>query len=353
MIVRNEHHRDFREKAETFGALLDALASPHDRLWPANNWPPMRFDRPLGIGATGGHGPIRYFVESYSPGRSIVFRFTGPQGFDGTHSFIVEPLSAGTRLTHLLTMKTSGSASFSWPLIFRPLHDALVEEALDRAATAVGEPLAAPPWSSYVRLLRAIVRRRGRQRRIAGFTSMDVQQSREKLITILQFAYSGELAAGLAYAGHWRSVSDPAERARIHAIEDEEWHHRALVGGMLRELGAAPDPKRERRATMIGRTLGAFCHVATWFPPMYGAGKLESRNIREYEAAAGFARDSANEQFIDCLLTMAEVEWEHEAYFRARVESHWLSRIVKVWPAPPPKEEIRRTFGSAAPTAPH
>ena len=151
---------------------------------------------------------------------------------------------------------------------------------------------------------------------------------------------------GLAYAGHWSSVSDPDERERIHAIEDEEWHHRELVGAMLRELGCGARSARERRATIIGRTLGFLCHVATWFPPMYGAGKLESRNIREYEAAARFARDSGNEQFVDCLLTMAEVEWEHEAYFRARVESHWLSRVVKVWPAPPAKEEIRKAFGA-------
>ncbi|MGK2860171.1 MAG: ferritin-like domain-containing protein [Thermoanaerobaculia bacterium] len=176
--------------------------------------------------------------------------------------------------------------------------------------------------------------------------------ARARLVAILQLAFSGELAAGLAYAGHWRSVSDPAERERIHAIEDEEWHHREQVGAMLRELGSGPDPRRERRANIIGRTLGFLCHVSTWFPPMYGAGKLESKNIREYEAAARFARDSGNEQFVDCLLTMAEVEWEHEAYFRARVTSHWLSRIVRVWPPPPAKEEIRSSFASAVTAQP-
>ena len=175
---------------------------------------------------------------------------------------------------------------------------------------------------------------------------MNAENNRERLIAILRLAYSGELAAAFAYRGHWNSVSESAEQERIRTIEEEEWHHRELVGGMLRELGAAPDPRREKRATMIGRALGALCHVATWFPPMFGAGKLESKNIREYEAAARFARDSGNEQFVDCLLTMAEVEWEHDPYFRARVTSHWLSRIVKVWPAPPPKETIRRAFAN-------
>ncbi|MBI2213216.1 MAG: SRPBCC family protein [Acidobacteria bacterium] len=160
MHVRNIHSRDFDAEPEMLGTLLDTLAGPDDRIWPATNWPKMRFDRPLSVGARGGHGPIRYDVESYESGRSIVFRFTAPRGFDGTHSFFVERLTKGARLTHLLVMETSGRAMFSWAFIFRPLHDALVEEALDRAAEAVGEALAAPPWSLYVRMLRAIVTRR-------------------------------------------------------------------------------------------------------------------------------------------------------------------------------------------------
>jgi rubrerythrin len=168
--------------------------------------------------------------------------------------------------------------------------------------------------------------------------------SRSALIGILQLAYSGELAAAYAYRGHSRSVSLPAERARIRQIEDEEWHHRRLVGGLLESLGAGPDRRRETRAAMIGRTLGFLCHVAGWFMPMYGAGKLESRNIREYELAAGFARDCARADMIDCLLGMAEVEWEHEEFFRSKVLSHRWSRRIAVWPQPPPKESIRAAF---------
>jgi rubrerythrin len=164
------------------------------------------------------------------------------------------------------------------------------------------------------------------------------------LIAILQLAYSGERAAGYAYRGHARSVSDPAERARIRQIEDEEWHHRQLVGGMLRDLGSGPSRSREIRATLIGRALGALCHVSGWFAPMYGAGRLESHNIREYEVAARLARDCGREDLIDCLLMMAEVEWDHEAYFRGRVLSHPWSRRLTVWPSPPPKESIRAAF---------
>ncbi|MCM2316028.1 MAG: SRPBCC family protein [Thermoanaerobaculia bacterium] len=159
MRVRNVHRRDFSAAPESLGLLLDTLSSAEDRIWPLENWPRMRLDRQLGVGAAGGHGPIRYVVEAYEPGVSIIFRFTGPEGFNGTHTFAVEPRAEGASLSHVLTMDTSGKASLSWALIYRPLHDALVEEAFDRAAAAVGEPLAAPPWSLWVRMLRAIVRR--------------------------------------------------------------------------------------------------------------------------------------------------------------------------------------------------
>jgi rubrerythrin len=171
---------------------------------------------------------------------------------------------------------------------------------------------------------------------------MDTNLSR--LIALLQLAYSGEKAAAYAYRGHWKSVSRPEERERIETIEQEEWHHRRLVGEILAELGSGPDPARERRAVIIGRTLGFLCHVSGWLLPMYGAGKLERRNIQEYESAARFARDCGRGQYLDCLLTMAEVEWEHEQYFRWKVLSHRLGRRLPIWPEPSPKSSIRSAF---------
>ena len=162
------------------------------------------------------------------------------------------------------------------------------------------------------------------------------------LIGILQLAYSGELAAAYAYRGHWKSVSDPDERRRIEEIENEEWHHRKLVGEMLADLKAGPDPSRERRATIIGRILGLTCHLSGWLAPMYGAGRLESHNIREYETAARLARECGRDDLIDCLLAMAETEWEHERYFRSRVLTHRLAKHLPIWPEPPGKESIRK-----------
>lgn len=46
---------------------------------------------------------------------------------------------------------------------------------------------------------------------------------------------------------------------------------------------------------------------------------------------------------------MAEVEWDHEAYFRSKVESHWLRRMIRVWPPIPPKSGIRTDFARRNP----
>lgn len=172
---------------------------------------------------------------------------------------------------------------------------------------------------------------------------------RESLIAILRLAYSGERAAGYAYRGHWHSLRDPGERDRIRAIEEEEWHHRRLVGEMLLALGARPGRIREVRALVVGRVLGLLCHAAGWFAPMYGAGRLERRNVGEYEDAARFARAAGHEELVECLLGMAEVEWDHEAYFRERVLRHPLERLVRVWAPLPPREAIRAAFAAPAP----
>ena len=164
------------------------------------------------------------------------------------------------------------------------------------------------------------------------------------LIALLRAAYSGELAACLAYRGHAASVGDPDEVWHIRAVEAEEWDHRNRVGEILAALGAAPCPDRERRFTWIGRVIGLLCRVGGWFVPMYGAARLERGNIVEYEHAARHAFRAGRPEFVDDLLHMAEVEWEHELYFREKALSHPLSRVFPMWAPPPPREEIRRAF---------
>ena len=158
MRVLNVHERNFRCNPERAASLLDSLASQHDGLWPSTHWPRMRLDRPLGVGASGGHGPIRYSVIAYEPGKKITFRFLSPRGFVGTHWFeVLEHGSSGATLRHTIDMALVGSARISWPLVIRPLHDALVEDALTNAQVALGEQPTPKRWSPWVQLLRRVV----------------------------------------------------------------------------------------------------------------------------------------------------------------------------------------------------
>jgi len=172
-----------------------------------------------------------------------------------------------------------------------------------------------------------------------------VAVSAAELIHVLQSACSGELAAGYAYRGHWKSVPPGAIREQIQKIEEEEWHHRTTVQALLARLGSGPSKPREALFWLIGKTIGLLCRVGGRFIPMYGAGRLESTNIAEYERAAALARDAGYVDMIDCLLTMAEVEWEHERFFREQVADHWMLRIFSVWPSPPLKHTIRLPYG--------
>ncbi|WP_280399505.1 SRPBCC family protein [Nocardia carnea] len=175
----NIHRRHLPASASEVGALLDTLAGENDALWPTHRWPPMLFDRPLGEGAAGGHGPIRYAVEHYVPGRWVRFRFTGPRGFHGFHEFTVHPTSHGTELVNLLVMDARGPARLTWPLVFRRLHDACLEDSLDRAEQTLTGAVARPArWSNRVRLLRRLAEYTvGRKPPATQQASVDVRPS--------------------------------------------------------------------------------------------------------------------------------------------------------------------------------
>ena len=109
-------------------------------------------------------------------------------------------------------------------------------------------------------------------------------RARKELTFLLQLAYSGELGAARAYAGHHAVLRDRAERNALARILRDELHHRHVILRMLGELGSAPDPRRERKLNRVGR--------AIWL----------------------FAR------------------------------SHWLWRLVPGWAVPPPRATIRERY---------
>ena len=161
---------------------------------------------------------------------------------------------------------------------------------------------------------------------------MNREGHRQHLIKILQSAYSGELAAGFAYRGHWKSVRKANERSAIQKIENEEWVHRKRVGEMLTYLDAGPLKLREARLWVVGRAIGIACHMIGWFLPMYFAGRLESGNVIEYQNAAMHAAALGLREFESDLLVMSDVEKQHEEYFLDVINGHrWLPLIASLF----------------------
>lgn len=119
----------------------------------------MKLNPQLRAGATGGHGPIQYFVEDYIPGSYIQFRFTYPKGFDGYHRFDVVQKHDALILQHTLEINPKGFARISWPLIYRPLHDALIEDALATAQLNLQQQPEIISWSPWVKFLRWVLSR--------------------------------------------------------------------------------------------------------------------------------------------------------------------------------------------------
>ena len=163
MNISNIHKRIINKPITEVGALLNSLSSKDDQLWPHEKWPRMKFDRDLSVGATGGHGPIRYVVTEFEPGKKIKFKFTGPSGFHGSHWLELKEVEGiKTEIKHTIRMDVSGSAVISWPIIFGPLHDALIENSFDKAQQSFEQCQNLSIWSPWVIFLRWLLKNKKR-----------------------------------------------------------------------------------------------------------------------------------------------------------------------------------------------
>jgi hypothetical protein len=162
--IWNVHERELDAAPARVGALLESLSSREDRLWPTRRWPAMRLDRGLEVGSDGGHGPVRYAVARHDPGRLVAFAFTPAFPIAGEHRCVVLPGSVHgkTMLRHVLEGRPRGWLRLGWPLCFRWLHDALIEDAFDRAeAQVAGESWQPRRLPLHVRALRRMLSGRG------------------------------------------------------------------------------------------------------------------------------------------------------------------------------------------------
>ncbi len=178
------------------------------------------------------------------------------------------------------------------------------------------------------------------------YNTLSPTDAKSLLIRLLQNAHAGERAAANAYWGHGHSlfVTNTIEKQEIKKIYLDELHHRARLKEMLTELGATPRLTREILMYAIGSVICVLCLFGGWFIPMYGAGKLESTNIVEYEVAARLAYLAGYKHYVSELLEFAEIEWDHELYFFNKTASHSLYTYAPKWVRPPERESIRGNF---------
>ena len=154
MRITNVHERTIAVPADLIGELLNTLSSDNDLFWPHENWSPVRFDRPLQVGATGGHGTGPYAITSYTAGRHIRFDFVGGRRH-GFHEFEIRPLVGGSSLLrHSLDARLPLRSLYLWYATIRPLHDALLEDLFDKVEGQVSRVVRPQVWSSRVIRLR-------------------------------------------------------------------------------------------------------------------------------------------------------------------------------------------------------
>jgi demethoxyubiquinone hydroxylase (CLK1/Coq7/Cat5 family) len=167
-------------------------------------------------------------------------------------------------------------------------------------------------------------------RQFDSFSSQNAKKNRKtpmtktklSLIRLLQRAHSGELAAALAYGGHWKSLKNPKEIADIRKVEADEWSHRAQIAEFLAQLEARPVFWREVLFWGIGWAVALICHFCGRFCSTYFAGILENSNVCEYKMAAEYADALGLKDFAEEFREMEATEAEHEIVLQKMICRH-------------------------------
>ena len=147
-------------------------------------------------------------------------------------------------------------------------------------------------------------------------------QTKAKFIKLMQAAYSGELAAALAYGGHWRTLKKQSEIDAVKQIEIDEWEHRERVGEILAEIGAKPSWIREKIFYLIGTSIALICRVCGYFCAAYFAGILEKSNVNEYSLAHDLAKELKLDHLLEDFREMEKTEAEHEIILYRMIKNH-------------------------------
>ncbi|MCF7560902.1 hypothetical protein L3X39_09670 [Sabulilitoribacter multivorans] len=161
MKVVNIHKRIINQPLVKVTELFKTLATSNDLVWPYENWPAIKFKNGLNVGSKGGHGRIRYTITEYEAGKYIKFKFTKPEGFNGTHTLKINSIhSDKTEISHDIQIRTSFKATFLWVFVIRWLHDALIEEAFDKVENYFLVEKKVTKYNVWVNYLRGVYKRK-------------------------------------------------------------------------------------------------------------------------------------------------------------------------------------------------
>ncbi len=156
--VINIHKRVIHQPKEKIFELFRTLATDNDKIL-SGKWSPMILNKGKTTGSKGGHGPIRYTVVEYIPNNYIRFKFTQPEGFNGTHYFkIIELEENKTEIKHCIEMSTTGTAIFTWSIVIHWLHNAFIEDAFDKVENHFLTEKKKTEWNVWVKILRRALR---------------------------------------------------------------------------------------------------------------------------------------------------------------------------------------------------
>jgi hypothetical protein len=108
-------------------------------------------------------------VSEYVPGRRVIFQFDDEgliREMSGHHRFEIEDGKSGTILRHVIDATCNLKTWLLWHVVVGPMHDATLEDALDRAERYFGEEPKKPArWGFWVRAMRRKVGRSLRKAR--------------------------------------------------------------------------------------------------------------------------------------------------------------------------------------------
>ncbi len=168
MRVINIHKRTLNQPIEIVSQLFKTLGTQDDKIWPNKSWPPMRFKEELKVGAKGGHAGIKYTIIKFVEGEQVIFKFTKPVGFIGTHELKIKPIDNNkTEITHEINMNSTKMDTLHWVLIVRWLHDALIEDAFDKIENHYSENKKETKYNLWVKFLRSFYKMKSAQTKYA------------------------------------------------------------------------------------------------------------------------------------------------------------------------------------------